>query len=182
MDWRARFLAWTSIVSIAGFAVEVYWFAHYAAPMTCVLLAIVLLAMRRIRRLKFGDRAAGLFLSRAIPLACLLMLALRAGAVSLHMDTGPVWPPTWYNSDSKKIPRSEIEGKLETLPGQHLVIVGFKPGFGEPHEWVYNAADIDASKIVWAWDMGEAKNQELLDYFHGRKVWRVALNPGSPQE
>jgi hypothetical protein len=31
--------------------------------------------------------------------------------------------------------------------------------------------DIDASKIVWAQDMGTAKNQELLDYYRGRKIW-----------
>ncbi len=42
-----------------------------------------------------------------------------------------------------------------------------------PREWVYNAADIDSAKIVWAWDMGAAKNQELIDYFKDRQVWRI---------
>jgi hypothetical protein len=38
-------------------------------------------------------------------------------------------------------------------------------------EWVYNRADIDGSKVVWARDMGEAKNLELIRYFKDRKVW-----------
>jgi hypothetical protein len=39
-------------------------------------------------------------------------------------------------------------------------------------ECVYNSADIDASQIVWARDMGEEKNLELVDYYRGsRKIW-----------
>ena len=39
-------------------------------------------------------------------------------------------------------------------------------------ECVYNGADIDASQIVWAHDMGEEKNRELFNYYQGsRKIW-----------
>jgi hypothetical protein len=38
-------------------------------------------------------------------------------------------------------------------------------------DYVYNAADIDGAPIVWARDMGPEKNQELLNYYRGRKVW-----------
>ena len=39
-------------------------------------------------------------------------------------------------------------------------------------EMVFNSADIDASQIVWARDMGEAKNRELVNYYQGsRKIW-----------
>ena len=38
-------------------------------------------------------------------------------------------------------------------------------------EYVYNNANIDRSPIVWAWDMGQTKNQELLDYYPDRKAW-----------
>jgi hypothetical protein len=38
-------------------------------------------------------------------------------------------------------------------------------------EWVYNGADIDNQKIVWARDMGPAENQELLDYYNTRRAW-----------
>jgi hypothetical protein len=40
-------------------------------------------------------------------------------------------------------------------------------------DWVYNGADIDGSKVVWARDMGTAKNQELIDYYKKRQVWLI---------
>ena len=30
--------------------------------------------------------------------------------------------------------------------------------------------DIDQSKVVWAWDMGEAPNLALINYFKDRQV------------
>jgi hypothetical protein len=38
---------------------------------------------------------------------------------------------------------------------------------------VYNPADIDTAKVVWAMDMGAARNQELIDYYKDRQVWLV---------
>jgi hypothetical protein len=40
------------------------------------------------------------------------------------------------------------------------------------HEYVYNAADIDGSEIVWARDMGAEQNRALLAYFNERRIWR----------
>src|SRR5205823_4942191 len=40
-------------------------------------------------------------------------------------------------------------------------------------EWVYNEADIDAAKVVWARDMDATSNAELLRYFQGRRVWLI---------
>jgi hypothetical protein len=62
---------------------------------------------------------------------------------------------------------------LDSLPGQHLVIVRYAPGHDPNLEWVYNAADIDHAKIVWARDMGQGDNLELLRYFSNRRVWIV---------
>ena len=38
---------------------------------------------------------------------------------------------------------------------------------------MYNSADIDRAKVVWAMDMGAAGNQELIDYYKDRQVWLV---------
>jgi hypothetical protein len=37
---------------------------------------------------------------------------------------------------------------------------------------VFNGADIDASKVIWARDMGP-QNAELLQYFSKRTAWLV---------
>jgi hypothetical protein len=61
--------------------------------------------------------------------------------------------------------------RLQRQAGQHLVIVRYRADHNFHDEWVYNRADIDAAKIVWAQDMGTARNRELLDYYQERKVW-----------
>jgi len=40
-------------------------------------------------------------------------------------------------------------------------------------EWVYNGADIDGSKVVWARDLGPEQNAKLMTYFQDRNVWIV---------
>jgi hypothetical protein len=57
------------------------------------------------------------------------------------------------------------------MEGQHLLLVRYKPDHNRHIEWVYNGADIDGSKVVWARDMGAAQNAELIDYFRGRHIW-----------
>jgi hypothetical protein len=65
-----------------------------------------------------------------------------------------------------------------------LVIVRYQPTSGVQHdvdhEWVYNAADIDSSKIVWARDMGDRQNQELLNYFSSRRIWQIDGDSSPP--
>ena len=70
--------------------------------------------------------------------------------------------------------RARIQAQLSEEPGYHLVLVRYSPEHNTHTEWVYNRADIDDAKIVWARDMGP-DNAELLQYYPGRQVWR--LNP-----
>jgi hypothetical protein len=86
-----------------------------------------------------------------------------------------------------------IAHELQAIPGKHLVIVQYKtappgqPGVPEwgihdpDHEFVHNAANIDASRIVWAHDMGESENNELIHYFHDRQVWLLNGDDPNPQ-
>jgi hypothetical protein len=48
-------------------------------------------------------------------------------------------------------------------------------------DWVYNGADIDGQKVVWARDMGEAQNAELLRYFNDRSVWLLDADDSRPR-
>jgi len=54
---------------------------------------------------------------------------------------------------------------------RHLVIVRYTPDHNPHQEWVYNSADIDGSSVVWARDMGEAANADLIHYYRDRKIW-----------
>ena len=61
------------------------------------------------------------------------------------------------------------------------MIVRYGPDHRLDVEWVYNAADIDDAKIIWARDMGDMDNEELLQYFHGRHVWRLDADDPQPR-
>jgi hypothetical protein len=67
------------------------------------------------------------------------------------------------------------------MPGQHVVLVNYSPGFDLNREWVYNHSNIDGSEIVWARDMGPEKNQELFAYFRGRHFWVVHADSSPPR-
>jgi hypothetical protein len=98
--WRdfkpeSRFLVWAAAASMAGLAFEVFFLPHYAAPMTSLILAMVVMSMRRVRAWHWKGKPAGVFLVRTLPLLCGVMVVLRAVAVPLHIPLTPAWPATW---------------------------------------------------------------------------------------
>jgi len=54
--------------------------------------------------------------------------------------------------------------------------VSYGPKHSFQDEWVYNEADIDTAKVVWARDMDKAQNHELVDYFKDRHVWLLEVD------
>jgi len=60
---------------------------------------------------------------------------------------------------------------LSATQGQHLVIVRYSANHNPFREFVFNDADIDQARIVWARDMGDEKNAELTGYFRHRHIW-----------
>lgn len=180
LDSNTRFLFFGAAAVSAGLAVELFSYPHYAAPITCIILMFVLLAMRYLRPQVHRGKPFGVTLTRAIPVVCLVMLALRAAAPPLHIPMARSVLPSIYNAVRENIPSYPVEVRLEDTPGQHLVIVHYSPGSEDWMGWVHNGADIDHSKIVWAWDMGTEKNRELVEYFSGRRVWLVNAGDNPP--
>jgi hypothetical protein len=184
-DRRIRFLVVCVFVLIAGQLMETYLFPHYLAPFTAAFYAIGLQAMRHLRLWQPDNQPVGLTLTRLIVSLCIALAGVRLCAEPLHVGI-PAWPgpwsSAWYGSDNRSgSTRAQIESRLEQTPGRQLVIVRYSPDHNSLDEWVYNAADIDNSKVVWAREMDEAKNLELIHYYKDRTVWLVEpdLKPAS---
>src|SRR5260370_40739045 len=79
----------------------------------------------------------------------------------------------WSGTEPTGLDRARVLKELETYPGRQLVIVRSAPGHTPFDDWVYNAADIDKSKVVWAREMDTRSTTELLQYFSDRNVWLV---------
>jgi hypothetical protein len=69
---------------------------------------------------------------------------------------------------------------LDSTPGNHLVIVRYTPRHDPLSEWVYNRADIDRAKVIWAREIPGVELRPLLDYYKGRQVWLVDADDTSP--
>ena len=72
--------------------------------------------------------------------------------------------------------KARITAELERVPGNHLVIVKAKTDPNNLFQWIFNEADIDAARIVWARDLGPERNADLMHYFAGRRAWLVDPN------
>lgn len=157
----------------AGFAVETWTMPHYFAPATAALYLLLVQCMRYLWHWKSAGRPLGKSLVRMVPLLACSMILLRIAALGAHVAIEPPWP-------RGDLQRSVILNELEKHNGRQLVIVHYEPNHNPEREWVYNDADIDGAKIIWARDMGEAANQELLQYFRERNVFVVDADSNEP--
>jgi hypothetical protein len=137
--------------------------------------------MRRLQLWKWHGKPTGLFLTRAIPTICLAMFTLRAAAGPLRIPLTEYFMPAWYQSGPNSFGRATILKQLQQVAGRQLVIVRYQPGRDAFEEWVYNAADIDAAKVVWARNMSPTENQELIKYFKDRHVWVLDADEKPPK-
>ena len=86
----------------------------------------------------------------------------------------------WYGTEPLGLPRASVVKALESRPGGQLAIVRYAPGHAPFDDWVYNAADIDGSKVVWARET-EDGDRTLLRYFSNRHVWLVEPDRNPPK-
>jgi hypothetical protein len=177
MDRRIRFLVLCVVILMGGMAVEIFLLPHYLAPFTAAFYAIGLQAMRHLRLWRFEGKQTGLALVRFIVTICVVMTGLRLFAGPLHLAL-PEYPPaawnfTWYGPDHFGTERVRVEENLRQLPGNQLAIVRYSSLHNPFNEWVYNSAEIETSKTIWAREMDVADNLELTRFYPDRRVWLV---------
>src|SRR5579872_583430 len=160
-------------VVVVALAIETWTLPHYFAPAAGALYILVVQCMRELWHWSPGGRAIGRAIVRPIPLLVCAVICLRVIAVASHSPIEAGWP----RGNQK---RAAILRQLEKKPDGQLVIVRYAPDHDPNREWVYNRANIDQAKVVWARDMGTVNNRELLGYFAARKVWLVEADSAKP--
>jgi len=162
---KGRWLLGVALLSLLGLFSVTWSLPHYAAPAFCVFYAVLVQALRHLRVLRFRGRPVGLGLSRA---AVLLLFFQIATAIPERLHHPEAWFSVVGNEN-----RAMVSRRLNRIPGKHLVLVRYAENHNLDREWVFNDADIDGSKIVWAREMSAEQNARLLAYYADRQVWIV---------
>jgi hypothetical protein len=177
LDRRIRFLVVCVAVLAAGMLCGTFLIPHYLAPFAAAFYVIGLQAMRHLRLWNPDSRPVGNGLVRMLVTVCFVLAGIRLCAEPLHLRLAAwpssQWSSTWYGPGRLGLAREQVQRKLEQLPGKQLAIVRYSPKHSSLDEWVYNAPDIDGSKVVWAREMDAAANLEIIHYYSGRTVWLV---------
>lgn len=180
-DRRTRFLVITGAVFGVGVLIETWLIPHYVAPFAAGVYALLLQCMRHLRAARPRRQSPGLFLVRAIPVLCVALAMLRLYAQPLKLQLPGYQSATAYGNGVLGLPRAHVVQQLEKQPGRQLAIVRYTPDHIIFDDWVYNAADVDKSKIVWAREMDLASNAQLLHYFRDRHAWLVEPDFNPPR-
>ncbi|MDE3186927.1 MAG: hypothetical protein KGM96_05295 [Acidobacteriota bacterium] len=176
-DRRIRFLIVCASMAAASIFVGIFLMPHYLAPFTAAFYAIGLQSMRHLRLWKWRGQPVGKTLVRTCVMSCIALSGLRAYAAPLHIDLAKlpsaIWVFEWYGPDHFGTGRADVERRLEQLPGGQLAIVRYSAKHHPGYDWVHNAADISKSKVIWAREMDNASNRELLQYYKDRHAWLI---------
>ncbi|HJX94655.1 MAG TPA: hypothetical protein VJ324_03485 [Candidatus Acidoferrum sp.] len=163
-DRKMRLLLVTLFLCLAGVFAVIWSAPHYAAPATCVIYALLAQAVRHLRTMEWKGRQVGVALSRAL----VVLLLLSTGVSIARRSCDPLW---WTCTGDPS--RVAVIKQLMDTPGKHLIVVRYSDDHNIHDEWVYNGAEIDDAKVLWAREINPEQDAKLLTYFKDRKVWLV---------
>lgn len=150
-------VAATLVIFALGVNFYPFFETHYLGALTCLF---VLVSIVGLQQLKYGAAQLIVFL-------CLAHFCF--------------WYGRSFFEPSPRNSRAAIQQQLEKAPGQQLVFVRYWPQHRFQNEWVYNDADIDHAKIVWARDLGDAEDKKLLAYFPRDTAWLLEPDASPPK-
>ena len=163
-DRKTRLPLLIFLLGAAGFLVLIWSMPHYAAALTSLIFLLLVQAIRHLRNIRPGGRPLGLALSWAT----ILLLAIDVGfSAQQHVCDHLDW--TCKGDPSRAL----IAKKLADTPGKHLIMVRYEEDHNLHDEWVYNGAEIDTAKVLWARELDAEQNARLFAYFKDRQIWLV---------
>jgi hypothetical protein len=166
-----RFCLITILLVVLGQSFVWWWYPHYGAPLVSLVLAAVGISIRRVvTGLKHLVR-----LGRIAPALVVLLIALFVSPPlpAAQYGNGEVAAPA--SSDLLVTSRADAIERLEHLGGRHLVFVRYDESFPFSREWIWNAADPDGARVIFARDLGQ-KNRQLIAVYLDRSVWSIKVS------
>ena len=169
--WQRRRILFAGLAGVlAAVLLEGAASPHYLAPAAAVIVAILVECCRHLQ-------ASRVRILPLLPAVMALVLVLRIGAETAGLPyTQKLNFQSWCCRVEGNLNKARIAAKLQQIPGDHLVFVKTKTDEMNLFQWIYNEADIDHSRVVWARDLGADRNSQLQAYFAARQVWLTDPN------
>lgn len=138
---------------------QVQMLPHKFAPVTCLIALMAVQGLRQLRLWRLRGRPTG---------RCLVGLLLLIFVISVTCSWHPAFHnPSWLPSRL----RAQLLCQLKKDADRHVVVVRYAPDHNVHFDWVYNRADIDSSKVIWARELDGIQNLKLIRYYPDRKIW-----------
>jgi hypothetical protein len=144
-----------------------FFFPHYIAAYSCVIFFLIIRGMMTLNQWSFRSRRIG----------PVVVLFLTVGGLMIGLRIIP-WKAMLglsHNAPQAGL-RAQVSDRLMRFGGRHVVFVRYGANHSFHDEWVYNAADIDASPIVWCRASDRIDETEVTEYYTDRHVWVATVD------
>jgi hypothetical protein len=183
-ELRFAWVGFTLLLFAIGVNFFPFFQSHYIAAVTCLFVLVSVIGLQQLSCLTIRGWPVGGQAARIILSLCAIHFIFWYGLhvfetanFSLAMRRYETWDVINHTNPERRI---AVNAELAKIPGKLLVFVRYSPQHIFQDEWVYNAADIDGARIVWARDLG-AENQKLQNYYPDRSVWLLEPDSRPPQ-
>lgn len=169
--WTAFAFLCVALMVLALMFQMSYAYPHYAAPVACLIVYLVVQGLRQLRTRRIGGRPVGRIAVAVFPL-------LYAGSSAVFLAQGG----DWYPKPGGPPTRVQYEQELEATAGDHLVFIrDRRPRNERLTDWGYNRADFENARIIWVRDLGATKNLEVLGHYANRTAWLLVADVEPPR-
>jgi hypothetical protein len=171
-EYRFIWAALTLLIFALGENFYPFFYPHYIAALTCLFVLVSVTGLRQLCSLPIWTGRVNY--SEAAWIVLALCGAHFVFWFGLHLFDAPemlqyeTWDVINHANPERRI---AVNRALAAEPGQQLVIVRYSTRHIFQQEWVYNQADIDNARVVWARDLGPEQDQEILRYYPSRTAW-----------
>jgi hypothetical protein len=149
----------------AGLLVTTFLSPHYAAAGVPIAVVTVVLALRHLRLWRWRGWPLGRWIARGVIAVWILTTLLWLLAIASPPAEG------YGRARDRLVKRLSRTGERHLLIVRYSPVVRFDVEWPNKPEWVYNGADIDAERVVFAHELNPQADRALVEYFRARRVW-----------
>jgi hypothetical protein len=182
-----RKMAMVIVVFLLVADLEAFNFEHYLAPAWAAIAMLIAMWADQAWNLKYRTLRVGaalVFLALAWPALAAFgasnELVQRFPSIA-KFYSGSTWQ--WPHAVTWTTRRAALIRHLSALDRPQLVIVRYpSPDWKVGEEWVYNGADFDSQRVIFAHDLGAEKDRALLADYPERNALLLTFDPASGVE